>query len=729
MDPSELVALLEGSPNVTVAAGFTEHDIDSDGAKAALECLLNNWTTRPEKGLSMASVAAARFGVNEQFEGDELVPYGPSGLQTLFKKKQFGLVRLRYHFVRLGLMDLDEGDDVAGAIYRSQFIKIHECLQRLYDCLMTNLLTHKALDPQWAMDCPTSLDPYYIVPFDFAKVPDFQKCIIFALEQLQKRNLRRYRGCCYEEIESPPCMIDGKPKVFKTRAWRRLCDISEFVNRYTARLEVQSEMWNILAIHRKSVIDHLQKFYDLPFPDLEPDRHWHSFPNGMYNTIWKTFFPWGHSSITSDVTACKYHEAYFPEAIVDIKDWHDIPTPHFHRILATQLAHVEHLETDAAGTPKRYTEESAAEENEMRAAEANGAEFIKVEAGDKILVNEGDKVIDWAYILLGRLLFEVNQKDSWQIMPMFIGRAGTGKSLILSTVAKFFDDADVAVVSNDAQKGFGLETVYNKKLWMVKEVKHDFAIDQAQLQSMITGEEMSIQRKNLTAEQVVWKAPGVLAGNELANWHDNSGSMSRRMILFYFHKKVSNSDPNLGERLEQELPYLIHKCNKAYAQAVARYGESDIWAKDPHLRDALAKDPEAAETYRGSLTILPSYFHYNKSSLKQQTHLMENFLANRDEVQIVRAISGRGMPYEADVDGRPSFKTIANAFFKKQDVKGGFLWSKEDRYRATFDDYGLEIRRLTQRDVAAGRNRYADHDYPADTNWIFGVVPKGMEDD
>jgi hypothetical protein len=38
----------------------------------------------------------------------------------------------------------------------------------------------------------------------------------------------------------------------------------------------------------------------------------------------------------------------------------------------------------------------------------------------------------------------------------------------------------------------------------------------------------------------------------------------------------------------------------------------------------------------------------------------------------------------------------------------------------------LAVRRLTVRDVTLGRNRYADHDYPVDTNWIFGVVPKDM---
>jgi hypothetical protein len=109
---------------------------------------------------------------------------------------------------------------------------------------------------------------------------------------------------------------------------------------------------------------------------------------------------------------------------------------------------------------------------------------------------------------------------------------------------------------------------------------------------------------------------------------------------------------------------------------------------------------------------------------------MENFLSNRDKVHCPGSESGRGMPFELDHDSRQSFKTIANAFFKKQDVKGGFPWTREDRYRCTFDDFGLVVRRITVRDVALGRNTYLGHDYPVDTNWIFGVVPKteGLEE-
>lgn len=733
--PEDVVALLEGSPGKATSGG--EMNLDGPSLTAALNYLADVWTSPPsaEGHTNMAQVAADRFGVGPQFAADELVSFGPAGLMTLYKKKQFALVRLRYHLVRNGVMDL-EGDDLAGASVRASLIRIHECMKRLYDCLLTNLLTHKALDPLWATDGPAGIDPYYIMPFDLTKVKGRKAAIMYVGEALQRQALRRYRGACWIEIDSPPRLVDGVPKTFKTHSWRRYCDIDEFVERCTPK-ETHFGMWDLLneKDYKSYTIKHFKTGFENEFPDLIPDRHWHAFANGLYHTARKTFFEYGDRRISPDVVACKYHDVEFPTEIMDLSEWQDIPTPYFHRILATQLEHVLHLVVDDANVPQKYSEAEAAAENAERAARELAREAMglpplalgTVVAGDKKTVLEGPDVIEWAYVFLGRLLYEVNQRDCWQVMPMFVGRAGTGKSLILSTVAKFFDEADVAVVANDQQKGFGLETVYDKYMWMVKEVKHDFAIDQAQLQSMITGEEMSIMRKNQTALQVVWKAPGILAGNEIADWQDNSGSMSRRMVLFRFTRKVINSDPNMAERLRRELPALMHKCNRAYANAVKSYGSCDIWAKDPEYM-TWAKSKAPGEAWVGSKTVLPSYFHKNKESLKQQTHLMENFLANKDEVLVVGLASNLGMPFENDHDGRPSFKSLANAYFKKQDVKGGFLWSKTDRYFTIFEDYNIEVRPLTQRDVQLGLNRYMEHEYKIDTKWIFGVLPKAAAD-
>ena len=742
----DVISLLEGAPNACVkneqGLQLTEHDLDVNTLQSAIKNLHDHWCSPPDPGQHVDEVAATRFGVIDAFQKDELVPYGDGGLRKIMQRKELCLLRTRYHAVRLGLMDLD-ANDIAGAASKALLGRTHECLQRLYDSLMMSLLTRKCLDPLWASDCPTGEDPYYIRAFDINKLNPNQQFLVFVLEQAQKMGLRRYRGACYIEIDSPPFLVNGKTRTYKTHAWKKYTEIAEFVNRCAPK-ETHLTMWRtaVDGPAKNRAIEQMQKSYDMQFPDLIPDRHYHSFHNGLYDTINKSFYPWGHSSITGDMVSCKYHDRVFDEAIMMHSDWRDVPTPYFDKILQVQLSHVVHVEMGPGNVPLKWTAKTAAIENkrlkalyDAQCAEARRAGWTdgEIEASIKcesvaaetiIQNNEGHLVMEWAYVFGGRLLYPVNYIDTWQVMPMFVGRAGTGKSLILSTWSRFFEDADIATIANDIQMGFGLETVWDKFLWMIKEVKHDLKLDQAQLQSMITGEEMSIMRKGLPALQVVWRSPGVMAGNELANWTDNSGSMSRRLVLFYFLKKVKQSDPRLAKCLADELPALLHKSNMAYAEACARFGHCDLWGRNPEVAAEIAENPDLEKTYRGSRTILPSYFHANKSSLKQQTHLMENFLANPDELQMKDKTLG--MPFEVDKDNLLSFKSLANAYFKKLDAKP-FQWSKTDRYMATLEDYDLEVRKLNEVDRREGRHIYCGREYEKDTTWIFGVIPKEKE--
>ena len=115
---------------------------------------------------------------------------------------------------------------------------------------------------------------------------------------------------------------------------------------------------------------------------------------------------------------------------------------------------------------------------------------------------------------------------------------------------------------------------------------------------------MTINRKNKVAKTVIWKAPGVFAGNEAPNWRDNSASIQRRMVLFDFHKPVRAEDcvGNLQDLLREELPDILVKCNRAYRTTAAEHGQSNIW----HL--------------------LPSYFKQTSQDLLASIQPLEAFL-------------------------------------------------------------------------------------------------------
>jgi len=236
-------------------------------------------------------------------------------------------------------------------------------------------------------------------------------------------------------------------------------------------------------------------------------------------------------------------------------------------------------------------------------------------------------------------VYELNYLDGWQVILFFMGMAGTGKSTIITKVIKeFYEKDDVGQLSNDGEKTFGLSAFYNKLLFIAPEVKQDFNLPQASFQSMISGEDVSVALKFKTAENVEWNVPGVLAGNEPPGYVDNAGSMSRRLVVAKFSKKVKKDklDTQLGKKLQQEIPYILLKSNRAYHEAIKSYGSKDIW---PHLpkyfrkqQQSMAEDTNSLTSFLGSGKVVfnSSYYCLEKTFKQElQQYCQENNLKNK----------------------------------------------------------------------------------------------------
>jgi hypothetical protein len=384
------------------------------------------------------------------------------------------------------------------------------------------------------------------------------------------------------------------------------------------------------------------------------------------------FYRFGDARIPSDIVACKYHDQMFDENIL-AEDWIHVKVKHLDDVINYQF------QVGAHSTKKGEAEKC--KRNEC-------LHLIPDE-------NEQARIVSWIYAFIGRLLYEVGQKDKWQVMPFIVGRAGTGKSLLLKCIAHFFNTEDVEILANNSQKGFGLETVVDKLLWMCYEVKNDFSLDQGQMQSMISGEDVSVMRKNKTAINVLWKSPGILAGNEVANWVDNSGSMSRRMILAFWDRKVKaeNVDPYLDLKVKANIDTLLHKSACAYAAVCAEYGDKDIWGEN----------------------ILPRYFHHAKSRLQVASDPLMSFLKSENAVVVDEKL--RGMPWER-------FRTTANNYFQRENNKN-FSW-RETKYKAVFEDLGIKKIKIDQNfiDAHGSGGSFFDHDgteYGLGVDWLMGV--------
>lgn len=382
------------------------------------------------------------------------------------------------------------------------------------------------------------------------KYSPYQSLLLYLLEKAHDLGYYKYNGDCYRQILT----TNGR----KTYAWKPVYTIKDFVYDMT-RKEESPEQWMNLTQNKNNstaAIEYLQNCKDIQFPSLTKDRYVMAFQNGLYFLKYNEFWSYGSNDLPPSgvIAACKYFDHPFPlNDQTNKADWYDIPTPNLQMILDFQ-------------------------------------EF-------------DEEVCRWMYILLGRLLYEVGAKDSWQVIPFCKGQASSGKSTILLKIAKlFYDKSDVGVLSNNIEKKFGISAFHDKFLFVAPEIKADLQLEQAEFQSIVSGEDIQVNIKHQKAVSVTWTVPGILAGNEVPNWSDNSGSITRRVIVFDFIKSVSNGDMDLGSKLEKELPHLIKKCNTAYLEAVQKIGKDNIWVH------------------------LPKYFHTNRDELAANTNGMVNFL-------------------------------------------------------------------------------------------------------
>jgi len=358
----------------------------------------------------------------------------------------------------------------------------------------------------------------------------YQVFILDILNELERQKLRKSREMVCEEVITE--------KGYRTKAWKPVCTIKEKIHEMSDK-NTSSDRWKYATKKPSMVRDvsvHLEECNDVQFPSLTKNRHSWSFRNGVFvgDSDGMHFYRYGteeFSKLDRHMVTSKYFDDDFDD-YTGSNDWREIPTPLL----------------------------------------------------DSIMDYQGwdDEVKRWAYIMIGRLTFKLNEADTWQVIPFCKGIAQSGKSTLLNYVVKlFYEPSDVSVMANNIEEKFGLSSIYQANLFIGPEIKHDFRIDQAEFQSLISGEEIQIARKNKNAVTIQWDVPGILAGNETPGFSDNSGSILRRLMLFKFGRQVSDGDARLGEKLAKEIGAIMQKCIWAYIEAVAEYGDKLIWKVVP----------------------------------------------------------------------------------------------------------------------------------------------------
>ena len=447
--------------------------------------------------------------------------------------------------------------------------RLVKCLESIYyakkivmSCFQSKLAVHQlhalenndlALDPQ--LDARLNSWTIRFRWIDDAESNSLQKLLLHLLDVATEKGYRKRGDFVMEPIQLP----GGH----NSHAWREVCSIKDFVYKSCSK-EICFDAWQCLthsSSNARSAVEYLSSCEDFQFRTLQQDRHIFSFSNGVYmakeNRVW--LHEDSDHPLLDSVSAAKYFELELNKDWVT-DDWRSIPTPFLDSIaIFQQWSH---------------------------------------------------DVIDVLYMLLGRMLYDVNEMDGWQVMPFLRGAAGSGKStLALNVVRQFYMPADVGLLSNNVEKKFGLSGLVHSLIFLAPEVRSDLAIEQAEWQSIVSGEMVQVAVKNKTASSVEWRAPGLMAGNEVPCFADSQGSVARRLIVFDFTVPVvTGADMRLGDKLGTELAAILVKCNRAYLEASQRFGHESIWNN------------------------VPAYFIETRSSLTAAVNSLEAFMTSGDVV-------------------------------------------------------------------------------------------------
>jgi len=401
-------------------------------------------------------------------------------------------------------------------------------------------------------------------PGKIEELSPFQRAIYCCLHEAYERSMRRYRGmCCRERI------VNGH----HTRAWYAEEDIKTFVYKMADK-QYRHDIWKDLTSKGsgfRDVINHMENCIDPQFPEIRKCRNMWSFRNGVFlgkvlddlrGDYTCRFLPYESDAfkrLDPTMTSCKYFDQDFEDFSAS-DDWWDIPTPNFSQIL----------------------------------------DFQKLP----------EDVQRWAFVLGGRLCYEVGELDGFQIIPFYKGIARSGKSTAITHVFKqFFDNEDVKTLSNNVEKKFGLSSIHDGLLFIAPECRASMQLEQAEFQSIVSGEDVSIAVKHEKAKSIVWKTPGVMGGNEVPGWKDTGGSIIRRLVTFNFIRQVVDADAQLPQKLHKEIPYILQKCVRAYLEysQIKYKNVGNIW------------------------DVLPSYFMDVRREIEEQVSPLDKYL-NSSEV-------------------------------------------------------------------------------------------------
>ena len=174
---------------------------------------------------------------------------------------------------------------------------------------------------------------------------------------------------------------------------------------------------------------------------------------------------------------------------------------------------------------------------------------------------------------LGRQLFRRGLLEDWQVAPVLLGTAGSGKSTIAKALMTLVREHNVGQLPSNCEEQYAVASLVGKIMVMCTEMKEGFKLPISVLQCMIVGDPVSVHAKYKDVfDKSEWDSHVLLVGNVIPlSWRqDVGGAMERRVVLFRLDIKPSTQDPTIQTRFFQNLGPFLVRITRAYRQLVAK---------------------------------------------------------------------------------------------------------------------------------------------------------------
>ena len=472
----------------------------------------------------------------------------------------------------------------------------------------------------------------------------FQKLLLFLLRRLSELKYRRYGDGCHEMME-----IAGRP----TCCWRRVCSIREFVLR-EVRKEMEPEQWKNMTNPRDNldaVSKHLMEIEHVEFPSILVDDTLISWRNGIWSMEDNIFYPYDRQEEWVEL-------ARRVEAERRAREWGDayeLRPPAMHACTCSFI------------------------DRDFRVCDEGNKMFIDQVCNLLSEMGVDASLHGWIMVLFGRLLFPINKKDRWSVMPYF-KTSDTADNAALVAISSIFQKVlgrdGVAQLASGTNVQHALETLMHSRMCALLFRDYNMPIEQGDWQSVVCGEPVCINpSRGRTSYSHQWTSHLIAVG-PVFGYKNDAGTVDRRVLMF----DVSNGTPEmfqqLRERLDDHIDLWLQTIVAAYLTATHEHGEHDIWSPN----------------------VLPPIMQHMRESLREMVSpLLKCILSatfTRD-----RSVH---MPLNA-------FKDLYQEFRRRRGLPPQ-RWIRE-HWQATFQDMELTIER--------GQKEY--HGVKSTTDWLCGI--------